>query len=62
MENKDDVKKCKEYLELALPAYKKAEEVEPDDPSLWGYYLYHCYHALNDKTNEAKYKKYENNQ
>jgi tetratricopeptide (TPR) repeat protein len=62
MENKNDVKKCKEYLELALPAYKKAEEVEPDDPSLWGYYLYHCYHALNDKTNEAKYKKYENHQ
>lgn len=60
MQNRSDVKKCKEYIELALPAYKKAEEVEPDDPSLWGYYLYHCYHSLSDKANEAKYKKYEN--
>lgn len=59
MQNKADVKKCKEYLELAIPAYKKAEEVDPDDPTLWGYYLYHCYHSLNDKVNEAKYKKYE---
>ena len=59
MENKDNYKVCKEYLDLAIPAYKKAEEVEPDNPALWGYYLYHCYKALSDKTNEAKYKKYE---
>ncbi len=58
MENRTKIDVCKNYLNQALPCYKKAEECEPGDSSLWGEQLYRCYHALSDKTNEAKYKKY----
>lgn len=58
MENRTKIDICKGYLNQAIPCYKKAEEAEPDDSSLWGDQLYRCYHALSDKTNEAKYKKY----
>lgn len=58
MENRTKIDVCKNYLNQALPCYKKAEECEPDNSSLWGEQLYRCYHALSDKANEAKYKKY----
>lgn len=59
MQNRTKIDVCKKYLNLALPCYKSAEKSEPDDPTLWGNYLYSCYHALSDKVNEAKYKKYD---
>ena len=61
MENRNKIDTCKGYLNQAIPCYKKAEECESGDSSLWGEQLYRCYHALSDKTNEAKYKKYVNN-
>jgi len=59
MENRNKIDVCKQYLNQAVPCYKKSEECEPDQPVLWGNYLYRCYHALSDKTNENKYAKYK---
>ena len=59
MENKNNIPECKKWLNEAIPCYKKSEEVEPDNPILWGNYLYRCYHALSDKANEQKYAKYK---
>jgi len=59
MENKNNIPECKKWLNEAIPCYKKSEECEPDNPVLWGNYLYRCYHALSDKANEQKYAKYK---
>ena len=59
MENKNNIPECKKWLNEAIPCYKKAQECEPDQPVLWGNYLYRCYHALSDKANEQKYVKYK---
>ena len=59
MENKNNIPECKKWLNEAIPCYKKAEECEPDNPILWGNYLYRCYHALSDSANENKYAKYK---
>ena len=61
LKNSSNTKLRKEYLDKAIPAFKKAEEVAPDEPELWGYYLYHSYESLPtpDKVNMAKYKKYD---
>ena len=59
MENKNNFPECKKWLNEAIPCYKKSEENEPDQPVLWGNYLYRCYHALQDSANEKKYAKYK---
>lgn len=59
MENRNNIPECKKWLNEAVPCYKKAEECEPDQPVLWGNYLYRCYHALSDAANEKKYAKYK---
>lgn len=49
---------CKPWFEKAIKYFKKAELGWPDQPDQWGYQLYACYHNLEDKVNEAKYKKF----
>lgn len=49
---------CKPWFEKAVTYFHKAEEAWPDQSDQWGYQMYACYHNLENKTMEAKYKKY----
>lgn len=59
MDNRAKVDVCTKYINEAIGYFKKAEELAPDQPRLWGYFLYQAYTSLKKPAEAAKYKQYK---
>lgn len=59
MDNRSKIDVCTKYINEAIEYFKKAEELEPEKPQLWGYFLYQAYTSLKKPAEAAKYKSYK---
>ena len=59
MDNRSKVDVCTNYINEAIGYFKKAQELAPEKPNLWGYFLYQAYTSLKKPAEAAKYKAYK---
>lgn len=60
-DNASKVDVATKYINEAIGYFKKAQEYAPENPNLWGYFLYQAYTSLKKPAEAAKYKEYKDN-
>ncbi|MBQ0103967.1 MAG: hypothetical protein KBS99_07340 [Prevotellaceae bacterium] len=59
MDNRTKTDVCTKYINEAVGYFKKAEELAPENPRLWGYFLYQAYTSLKKPADAKKYVQYK---